>query len=87
MIEAAVEGDAGKDRKQNGGTTAITLNRLTMRTCNCAPAAWRRLASHNPVTCQAMIITMAITSTRLMRSMPTTTRWVGTMGVRPVRIT
>ena len=47
------------------GTTAMTLNRLTIRTWNCAPATWRRRASHSPVTCQAMIITMASTSTRL----------------------
>ena len=68
------------------GTTAMTLNRLTMRTWSCAPATWRRRASQSPVTCQAMIITMASTSTRLRSSMPTTTRWVGTMGVSPVRM-
>ena len=77
--------------KPNGpllaGATAITLNRLTMRTWSCAPATCRRRASQSPVTCQAMIITIASTSTRLMSNIPTTTRWVGTMGVRPVRMT
>ena len=69
------------------GTTAMTLNRLTMRTWSWAPAVCLLRASQSPVTCQAMMPTIASTSTRLIKSMPTTTMWVGTIGVSPVRMT
>ncbi len=56
-----------------------------MRTCSPAPAACRLRAPNSPMICQAMIATIAVTSTPLISHTMTVTSRVGWMAVKPAR--
>ena len=70
----------------SAGSAVMRLNSSTMRTCRRAPATLLRQARQRPIACTAITATMAITSSRLTNSTPSTTSLRGTIGVRPVRI-
>ena len=68
------------------GTAAITENSPTMRTCSRAPAWPERRACRTFHTSRAMTPSSTSTVTALPASTLTTTRWVGTIGVSPIRM-